>query len=231
MKDKIKVIGFDADDTLWKNEDFFRAAEDRFAVILSDFGSEVKLKEELFQTEMDNLKILGYGVKAMIISMVETAVRVTENKVSADIISQIIGFGKEILYQPIELLPGVEEVLQTLHGKHQLIVATKGDLLDQEQKLIRSSLSEYFHHIEIMSDKNVHSYKKLLLHLDIRPEEFVMIGNSLRSDILPPLELGCYTIHVPYDLTWQHEKNVDMIPVSDRFHEVAKLMDIISIIN
>ena len=156
---------------------------------------------------MNNLKILGYGAKAFTISMVETALRISEQKISADTIQQIIALGKSLLEMPIELLPGVKETLKVLkeQGKYKLVVATKGDLLDQENKLERSGLASYFDHIEVMSDKTEKEYLRLLNILQISPSEFVMVGNSLRSDIQPVLSLGGYGIHVPFEVMWQHE--------------------------
>ena len=156
---------------------------------------------------MNNLKILGYGAKAFSISMVETALRISEQKISADTIQQIIALGKSLLEMPIELLPGVKETLKVLkeQGKYKLVVATKGDLLDQENKLERSGLASYFDHIEVMSDKTEKEYLRLLNILQISPSEFVMVGNSLRSDIQPVLSLGGYGIHVPFEVMWQHE--------------------------
>ena len=177
MKELIKVIAFDADDTLWNNEPFFQEVEKQYVRLLEPYGTPKEISAALFQTEMNNLKILGYGAKAFTISMVETALRISEQKISADTIQQIIALGKSLLEMPIELLPGVKETLKVLkeQGKYKLVVATKGDLLDQENKL------------------------------EISPSEFVMVGNSLRSDIQPVLSLGGYGIHVPFEVMWQHE--------------------------
>ena len=156
---------------------------------------------------MQNLEIYGYGAKGFILSMVETAIRITEGKITSAEINQIIDIGKTLLEMPIELLDGVERVLQVLQGKYKLILATKGDLLDQERKLQKSGLIGYFHHIEIMSDKHENNYRKLLSHLDIEPHEFLMIGNSVKSDILPVVNIGAQAVHVPFEVTWQHEKH------------------------
>lgn len=225
------MIGFDADDTLWVNEDYYRGTEKEYAALLKDYGDEEFIMDELFQTEMKNLELYGYGVKPFIISMVENAIRISGGSLPVKIIQQVLQMGREMLMQPIELLPGVKEVIEALHGRYKLIVATKGDLLDQERKLKNSSLSNYFHHIEIMSDKTIHHYSELLRHLEIEPQQFVMIGNSLRSDILPPYELGCSVIHVPYSLTWQHEMNVKDIPEGERFFKVKTLPDVLEILN
>lgn len=226
----IQVIGFDADDTLWANEDFYRGTEQKYAVLLSEYGDAKFVLDKLFETEMQNLELFGYGIKPFVISMLENAIKISENRVHTEILEQIIDMGKAMLKEPVVLLPGVQEVLDKLHGKYRLIVATKGDLLDQEGKLKRSSLANYFHHIEVMSDKTKDSYVELLNHLEIEPENFVMVGNSLRSDILPPYELGCYTIHVPYKMTWHHEMNVQEPPQNDHFYKVEKLNEILKII-
>lgn len=224
---RVEVICFDADDTLWKNEDFYRATEQKFATLLAEFGKEEAIKEQLFQTEMKNLKLLGYGIKPFVISMIETALKVSGQKADPAIFQAIIALGKKMLEEPVELLPGVKQVLDKLYGHYQLIVATKGDLLDQERKLKDSSLSSYFHHIEIMSEKKEDSYRELLRHLDTTPDRFLMIGNSLRSDILPPLALGGYAIHIPYGMTWAHEMNVEEPAQSERYKKVETIEEIL----
>lgn len=230
MVNDVKVIGFDADDTLWVNENYYRETEQRYADLLADFGERKVVMDALFSTEMKNLELFGYGIKPFMISMIENAIRISAGKVSQQVIGQIIDMGREMLQQPVELLPGVKHVLDRLHGKFKLIVATKGDLLDQERKLKHSSLSAYFHHIEVMSDKTGESYRQLLQHLEIEPKQFVMIGNSLRSDILPPYELGCYAIHVPYALTWQYEMDVEEIDENERFRVVERLEEVLDIL-
>jgi len=207
MYKDIKVIGFDADDTLWINEPFYQEVEKKFCRIIEPYLSEAEASKELFKTEMQNLKIYGYGAKGFILSMVETSIKISDRKISAEEISQIIDIGKTLLTMPIELLDGVERVLQMLQEKYRIILATKGDLLDQERKLKASGLFGYFHHIEIMSDKHEDNYRKLLDHLDIQPEEFLMVGNSIKSDILPVTNVGGKAIHIPYEITWQHEHN------------------------
>jgi putative hydrolase of the HAD superfamily len=201
----IKVIAFDADDTLWVNEPYFQEVERKFCELLEDYLSHHHISQELFKTEMKNLAQYGFGVKSFMLSMIETAISISNRTISMEVIEKIILYGKELLDQPIELLDGVKEVLEELHHKYRLVVATKGDLLDQERKLERSKLGGYFHHIEIMSDKKESDYQKLLKHMDVSPENFLMIGNSLKSDILPVLNLGGYAIHVPYHTTWAHE--------------------------
>lgn len=202
----IKVIGFDADDTLWVNETYYREAELEFALLLSQYETANKIDQELFKKEMENLAMYGYGIKSFILSMIEAALELSNYQISPQIIESILKIGKNMLEQPVELLNGVDEVLKTLSGKFRLILATKGDLLDQERKLEKSGLTEYFHHIEVLSDKKEENYSKLLNHLDIDPSEFLMIGNSLKSDILPLVSINAHAIHVPFHTTWIHEQ-------------------------
>jgi putative hydrolase of the HAD superfamily len=203
---KIQVIAFDADDTLWVNEPYFVEIQNKFCVLLEDYMPAHSIAKELYKTEIENLALYGYGVKGFMLSMVETAIRVSNHTVTPALIEKVIGYGRELLQKPIELLDGVEEVLQSLKDKYRLVVATKGDLLDQERKLKRSGLAHYFHHIEIMSDKQEADYKKLVKHLDIQPDQFLMLGNSLKSDVMPVLAIGGHAIHIPYHTTWEHEK-------------------------
>jgi len=202
----IKVIGFDADDTLWVNETYYREAEEQFAKLLSAYETANKIDQELFRKEMENLEMYGYGIKSFILSMVEAAVEISNNSISNAAIQDILNIGKTMINKPVVLLDGVEEVLQALSSKYRLILATKGDLLDQERKLKNSNLTKYFHHIEVLSDKKEANYSKLLNHLDINPSEFLMIGNSLKSDVLPLVNIKAQAIHVPYHTTWEHEK-------------------------
>lgn len=229
MIEGIKKIGFDADDTLWVNEVFFRETEQQFYKLLADFADEKTIEVELYRTEMANMALYGYGVKAFILSVIETAHKIAGRNLSASVIDQIIRLGKQQLLQPVELLEGVEETLNALVGRYELILVTKGDLLDQERKLAFSGLEHLFHHVEIMSDKTSREYGKLLRHIDVLPEEFMMIGNSLRSDILPPLALGSYAVYVPYHTTWEHER-VDEPIISPRFYTVDSLWDIIGLV-
>lgn len=206
MKD-IKVIAFDADDTLWDNESFFQEIERYYTEVLSKYGDAEKISAELFRTEMDNLEHYGYGVKGFTLSMLETALRISKGEVPADTLEMIILWGKLLLDMPIELLPDVVETLKALkeRDRYRLVVATKGDLLDQQRKLKRSGLADYFDHVEIMSDKTEKEYIKLMKTLQVCPEEFLMVGNSLKSDIQPVLAIGGYAVHVPFEVMWQHE--------------------------
>lgn len=223
----IKVIAFDADDTLWVNEPYFREAEDKFCALLEDYLPLHSVANELFKTEIRNLPLYGYGIKGFMLSMIETILDVTEGTASLEMINKALEFGKEQLNKPIELLDGIETVLETLKGDYRLVVATKGDLLDQERKLQKSGLENYFHHIEIMSEKHEKDYLKLLKHLDCKPENFLMIGNSLKSDVLPVLQIGGHAVHVPFHTTWAHEV-VEHNVAHDNFKTVENITNILT---
>lgn len=206
MYSNIKVIAFDADDTLWVNEPYFREVEEQFAILLSSFETENKINQELLKKEMRNLPLYGYGVKSFVLSMIETAVELSNYRIGSKEIQQITELGKQMLNKPIELLEGVEEVLKTLSPNYKLILATKGDLLDQERKLEKSGLYQYFDHIEVLSEKKEENYDRLINFLDIHPSEFLMIGNSLKSDVLPVVSVGAQSIHIPFHTTWVLEE-------------------------
>ncbi|WP_422084124.1 HAD family hydrolase [Ulvibacterium sp.] len=222
----IKVIGFDADDTLWVNETYFRETEEKFADLLEGYETKNKIDQELFKMEMKNLELYGYGIKGFMLSMIESAMEISNNQVSQATISEILNLGKKMIAHPVELLDGVKEVLQQLNGKYRLIVLTKGDLLDQERKLERSSLSNYFHHVEVLSDKKEENYLNLLDHLKIDVHEFLMIGNSLKSDILPIINIGAQAVHIPFHTTWQHEE-VSVEEGEYTYLKINKLTDIL----
>ncbi|GAL70934.1 HAD family hydrolase [Jejuia pallidilutea] len=226
----IKVIGFDADDTLWVNETYFREAEQEFAKLLSEFETPNKIDQELFKKEIGNLPLYGYGVKAFTLSMVESALELSNYTISNKTIQKILNIGKNMLNAPVELLDGVEEVLEKLSKKYRLILATKGDLLDQERKLEKSGLTSYFHHIEVLSDKQDTNYSKLLNHLDINPSEFLMIGNSLKSDVLPLINIKANAIHVPFHTTWAHELVTEKETNGKQYKTIKTLRDLLKIV-
>jgi len=201
----IKVIGFDADDTLWVNGTYFSEAEASFCALMSKYMPEKELTDELFRTEMQNMECYGYGAMAYTLSLIETALKISEEKVQANVIAEILKLGRSLLSKPIELFPGVKEVLPFLQEKYRLIVVTKGDLLDQERKLEKSGLLPYFHHIEVVSEKRESNYLHLINVLNILPEEFLMVGNSLKSDVIPVLAIGGKAVHVPFSTVWKHE--------------------------
>lgn len=223
----LKVIAFDADDTLWVNEPYFRETEDRFCELLEDYLPHHSVARELLQVEIRNINLYGYGVKGFMLSMIEAAMELSQKTIKVDVIEKIIELGKELLEKPIIQLEDVEDVLQSLHGKYKLVVATKGDLLDQERKLRKSGLEHYFHHIEIMSEKRDSDYLKLLKHLDIQPSQFMMLGNSLKSDVLPVLDIGGHAVHIPYHTTWAHE-TIDKDIEHANFRQVNSIKDVLS---
>lgn len=221
----IKAVAFDADDTMWINEPYFQQIEEKFCKLLEDFATHHNISQELLKTEIQNLSIYGYGVKGYTLSMIETALNISNKKLDIEIIDKAIEYGKDMLSKPVELIDDIEQVLQQLKLKYKLVVATKGDLLDQEQKLKRSGLESYFHHIEVMSEKKEDDYKKLIKHLDIQPQEFLMIGNSLKSDVLPVLALGGHAIHIPFHTTWEHEK-INHHVEHDNFMSLSKISEL-----
>ncbi|WP_047244830.1 HAD family hydrolase [Maribacter thermophilus] len=224
--ENIKVIGFDADDTLWVNETYFREAEEQFASLLEQYETKNKIDQELFRMEIKNLELYGYGIKGFMLSMIEAALELSNNEISQETLAEILDIGKRMISHPVEVLDGVVEVLKSLEGKYRLIVLTKGDLLDQERKLVRSNLSRYFHHVEVLSDKKEKNYQDLLDHLEIRVDEFLMIGNSLKSDVLPIVNIGAKAVHVPFHTTWQHEE-VEEPREKTGYMTVQKLTDVL----
>ncbi|WP_294231137.1 HAD family hydrolase [uncultured Chryseobacterium sp.] len=227
MNNSITTIAFDADDTLWMNEPYFQEAENKFCGLLEDYLPQHSVAQELFKTEMQNLPLYGYGIKGFMLCMVETVCRISNSTASMELISKTIEIGHELLMKPVELLDGVAETLESLKGIYRLVVATKGDLLDQERKLKKSGLQAYFHHIEIMSDKKESDYRKLLKHLDCKPEQFLMLGNSIKSDILPVLEIGGSAAHIPYHVTWTHEQH-DLQIEHENFLEFKNINEILN---
>ena len=199
------VIGFDADDTLWHNESIFTITQEKFREILHSYNTEL-VNQTLSSTQIKNLKLFGYGIKGFILSMVETSVELTNGEIKGNEIQKIIDFGREMLANPIELLPHVQEVIEDLSRKYRLLLITKGDLFDQETKIARSGLAEYFTGVEIVSDKNTETYEKILSRHEITASRFIMIGNSMRSDIVPIVQIGGHAVHIPYYSTWDHEQ-------------------------
>jgi putative hydrolase of the HAD superfamily len=202
----ITTIGFDADDTLWHNESIFESAHRRYCELLARWHDAETVERTLFATEMRNLERFGYGIKSHALSSIETAIALTKGTISAEEIHAIIDLAKGMLDHPVELLEGAAEILPTLAERHRLVLITKGDLRDQERKVRKSGLEAYFREIEIISEKDTTVYRRLLARHGIAPEEFVMVGNSLKSDILPVLDLGGSGVYVPYRITWAAER-------------------------
>jgi putative hydrolase of the HAD superfamily len=199
------LIAFDADDTLWHNEPMFQATERRFCELLAPFQEEALVRERLLAIETRNLAHFGYGGKGFILSMIETAIELSGERVTAAGIRSILEWGHEILKAPVSLLDGVEETVRSLGSTHRLMLLTKGDLLDQESKLARSGLGESFSAVEIVSEKNAATYARIASRHSVAPERLLMVGNSLRSDVLPAIEAGAHAVHIPYEVTWAHE--------------------------
>jgi putative hydrolase of the HAD superfamily len=228
--ENIKYIGFDADDTLWINELYFHNTENELKKILKRYVEEDSVSRELLKTETENVKLYGFGAKGFIISQIETAIRITESRITAEDIKKIISFGKKLFESSVDLFDGTEDVLKALKSRYKLIVATKGDLFDQERKLKASGLEQYFHHIEIMRNKKTENYTKLLNHLEIKPSEFLMIGNSMNSDILPVLEIGGSAVQIPYIFTWAYENKTDNNIDMSRYKKIDKITELLKII-
>jgi putative hydrolase of the HAD superfamily len=201
----ITTVAFDGDDTLWHNETHFNVTQQRLRELLLSHAPDADVDQRLFAIEMQNLKLYGYGIKSFTLSMLETAIEVTDGRIPASDLQVILGWGKQMLQQPTELLDGVRDTLVEISRRHALLLITKGDLFDQESKLARSGLGELFHGVEILSEKKRESYAQVLDRRGIDPSEFVMVGNSLRSDVVPVVELGATAVHIPYHLTWRHE--------------------------
>ena len=224
-----KIIAFDADDTLWHNEPYFDEAQAKFCELFADYASKQEILQLILSHQVKNLPLYGFGIKAFTLSMIDAALELTNHQISGQGIQKIIDIGRDLLQKPVELLPEVEDVLQQLKGKYKLVVATKGDLKDQHRKLHDSGIGHFFHHIEVMSDKKELDYEKMLLRLDIKPEDFIMIGNSLKSDVLPVLNIGGHGYHIAYHTTWEYEK-IDFEIEHDNFKSLEKITDVLPIL-
>ncbi len=222
MAEKLTTIGFDADDTLWQNEQFFQITQERFAGLLVDYADPDHLASRLLEAERRNLRHYGFGIKGFTLSMIETAIEVTEDRVPARVIHEILEAGRELLQHPIELLPHAEQAVTGLADQYRIVLITKGDLLDQERKLAQSGLGDLFDGVEIVSDKNASTYERVFSEYGDGAERGMMVGNSLKSDVVPALQAGSWGVFVPHDLTWAIEHADE--PVGEpRFHELADL--------
>jgi putative hydrolase of the HAD superfamily len=218
----ISVIGFDADDTLWHNERYFRLTEERFVALLRDHAEGQHLSARLLEAERRNLATYGYGIKGFTLSMIETAIEVTQGRVPGTVVAEILGAGRELLAHPVEPLPHVRETLEGLAVSHRLVLVTKGDLFDQERKLAQSGLGDVFHAVEIVSDKSRGTYDRVFRRHGAGPERALMAGNSLKSDVLPAIAAGAHGVHVPYPITWALE-HADEPEGEPRYHRIASL--------
>lgn len=202
---QLTTIGFDADDTLWHSERSFRLTEERLAGLLADYVEAKDLSQRLLETEKRNLDLYGFGRKGFVLSMLETAIDVTEGKVPTAVLRDLIELGREMAAHPIEILPGARETLERTAERYRIVLITKGDLLDQEQKLARSGLGDLFQAVEIVSDKSPLTYQRLFVRHGDGPERSLMVGNSLKSDIIPAIEAGSWGVFIPHELTWSME--------------------------
>jgi putative hydrolase of the HAD superfamily len=230
MTAKLTTIGFDADDTLWENEQFYRMTQDRFATLLADFAEPDHLSARLLAAERRNLGRYGFGIKGFVLSMIETAIEVTDAQVPAAVIRDLIAAGQDMLGHPIELLPQVRATIQALADSHRIVLITKGDLLDQERKLAQSGLGDLFDGVEILSDKTAAAYARIFSQSGGDPTRAMMVGNSLRSDVIPALQAGCWGVYVPHNLTWviEHAAPPTNQPRFRRIDDLGQLAAVIA---
>jgi putative hydrolase of the HAD superfamily len=224
-------VGLDGDDTLWHNETRFHLTQTALRDLLRRHVPDADIDSHLAQVEMRNLGLYGYGVKAFTLSMLETAIQVTEGRIATADLEVILSWGKKMLAEPTELLDGVEEALREVSSRYELLLITKGDLFDQESKLARSGLADMFSGVEILSEKNVDAYRAVLRRRHIEPDEFVMVGNSLRSDIAPVVAHGARAVHIPYPLTWSHEQVPEDAMPGEGWHRLASISELAALLD
>jgi putative hydrolase of the HAD superfamily len=224
------IIAFDADDTLWQNESLYSATQARLAQLLAPYLDDIDVDARLYETEKRNIPYFGYGIKSFTLSMIETAIALTEGRITNADIQQIITFAKEMIDTPTQLLDGVADVVAQVAATHTLMLITKGDLLDQQRKLERSGLADYFAHIEIVAEKTEKTYRTILSHYKVDAERFLMVGNSLKSDVLPVVAIGGQAVHIPYTLTWEHERVDPADAQHARYFELAHISELPSLV-
>ena len=222
----IGLVGFDADDTLWRSQDYFDAAQADFERIVATYVDLDDVAHRLYAVEKRNLALFGYGVKGMVLSMVEAAFEITEERISAGDLHRIVGLGKDLLRHPVEVLDGVREAVEAIAADYPVVLITKGDLFHQEAKVRESGMADLFRRIEIVSEKDAATYARLFEEFGIAPRRFLMVGNSLRSDIAPVLELGGWGVHVPYHTTWAHEADATLRHGGERMRTIAGIADL-----
>lgn len=216
----IKWIAFDADDTLWENERYYTESQKKLGEILSPYLDGADIGRILYETEKENIPYFGYGIKSFGLSMIETAIRHSNHQITSHEICRILDLLKDMIDTPPEVLPGVKGVLESLKDTYQMMIITKGDLLDQERKLSRSNLTHYFERMEVVSEKNEITYQNLLHHHQISPQNFMMIGNSLKSDVLPVVAIGGIGVHIVEANTWEHEKVENAHEHAHRYYSI-----------
>jgi putative hydrolase of the HAD superfamily len=224
------VIAFDADDTLWHNEPLYRGTQQQVLEILGHYHDRDWIERQMYETEVRNLEHYGYGIKGFTLSMIETAIELTEGRITGAEVGQIIELTREMFKAPVELLDGVEETITTLAESHDLMLITKGDLFEQEAKIARSGLAEYFNRVEIVPIKVRETYQSIAAKHKINPERFLMIGNSIRSDILPVIEMGGRAVHIPYETTWEHEIVPEEELAGREFVRLAHIRELLALI-
>ncbi|PRD45872.1 HAD family hydrolase [Phyllobacterium phragmitis] len=225
----LSAIGFDADDTLWQNEQFFRLTEERFASFLADYAEKEHLTQRLLEAERRNLQLYGFGIKGFTLSMIETAIEVTEGRAPAHVIQKILDAGREMLSHPVETMPQVRETLERLAGTYRMIMITKGDLFDQERKLAQSGLGEFFDAVEIVSLKDAATYERVFARYGDGAAHAMMVGNSLKSDVVPAIAAGSWGVYIPHDLTWalEHAEEPVEAPRFRRLGRISELVDLV----
>lgn len=229
MKDQIEVIGFDADDTLWVNEPYYRETEHLFTALMHPVAKKETVMDALNRTEVRNIPLYGYGAKGFTLSMIETALEIAGEDTKPEIVEEVLMLGKTLIDKPVVLIDGAQKVLQQLKNHYKLVLITKGNLLDQERKLRKSGLNNCFHHIEILSDKKEENYQKLFQNLEIPPEAFMMVRNSLKSDVIPALKLGSWGVYIPYHTSWIHERTDENPHQWEKFVELESLSKLAAI--
>lgn len=224
----VRWVGFDGDDTLWRSEDYYRIAEQEFERIIGQYIdlTDAGTLQHLLAVERRNLRIFGYGVKGMTLSMIEAAIELTGERISARDLQGVIEIGRAALQHPVELLPGIREAVERIATTHDIVLITKGDLFHQEAKIAESGLADLFHRIEVVSEKDAPTYARVVRELDVAARQFLMIGNSLRSDIEPVLEIGGWGVHVPYHITWAHEAEHGLDAAAERLLSVASAAEL-----
>lgn len=226
----MKLIAFDADDTLWVNEPNYVDVKQKLCELLSHHIDQETLTDRFYDAQIRNLHVFGYGAKSFILSMIETAIELTNGAITGAEIQQIIDVGRKLIDFPIDVLDGIPEVLETLSKHFDLMVLTKGDLFDQESKIARSGLGPYFKHVEIVSEKNEQAYLRILDKYNVQPADFIMIGNSLKSDILPVVHIGGCAVHIPYAITWAHEHVADEQLVGKTFTTLESARELLALL-
>jgi putative hydrolase of the HAD superfamily len=226
---RLTTIGFDADDTLWQNEQFYQMTEKRFQALLADYAAPEHLSARLLEAARRNIAFYGFGIKSFTLSMIETAVEITEGKAPSSVVGEILAAGREMLAHPIETLPHAAEALERLRGRYRLVLITKGDLIDQERKLAQSGLGDFFEAVEIVSDKSVGTYERIFARHGDGPQHAMMVGNSLKSDVVPALRAGSWGVYVPHDLTWAFE-HAEAPADQPRYREIVHLGELAGLI-